>query len=348
MKTVEKIYALLKEAPRTKEELAKLIGRTEKTVENNISILNQELKVPLQHIKQGKTILYQLSEGPLVKKLTERDRKLETPEYSFEEAKRLLIEYEKQSAETIGYNNVDIEIETTRPIMLIAIGDTHIGSRKVYYDRLFKDIEYISSNPYVFTMMTGDYADNYNTSAYLGGQIEQAIPIQDQKAYVVSIVKKISESTLGIVQGCHDEWSFFNDGFEFAQYLADHSQGYYMGHNGIINLKVGEVTYKIYVTHNTRRNSILNPGHGLACVFKDVTDADIAIGGHIHVPHFEQRGIRERTRTIMINGSYKGQDRFVSKRGFPPLVGVTPGMILFPDRKLVLGQIDYRNLDQFM
>lgn len=322
----EELVQALRELP-TQQDVAERFGCSQGTISNKI----REYGI-----------------GPRLIAKTEKQKSKEIPTFSYEEAKKNLSELEEETEEKIGYNEVEVEIETDRPIMIIPVGDTHIGARYVYYRRMFRTVDDICEDPYKFTIMTGDYADNYNTSAYKAGQIDQQLPIQVQKGYVESVVKRLSQNTLGIVQGCHDEWSYFNDGFDFAQYLSSKSMGYYMGHNGLIHLTVGDVLYDIYVTHNTYRNSILNPGHGLACVFKDIVDCDIAIGGHIHRPHFEQRVVRGKLRTISIVGSVKGEDRHASKSGFPPLLGCTPGFILNNKKKEVLGNINYKTLEKFI
>lgn len=121
-----------------------------------------------------------------------------------------------------------------------------------------------------------------------------------------------------------------------------------MGHNGLIHLKVGDITYDVYVAHNTYRNSTINPGHGLAAVAKEGVDFDIGIAAHVHKAHFEQRIIRGELKTIVIGGAFKGEDRHASKSGFPPLMGVTPGIILSPSEKKVIGHIDYKKVFQYL
>lgn len=641
--------------------------------------------------------------GPKLVMKTKKREGMELPEFSYDDLKKTLTQLEDRAEKSIGYNEVDIEIETERPIGILPLQDFHIGARYVFYRRLFESVDTIVDHPFIFTTLNGDYADNYNTSAYKAGQIEQAIPIQEQKASVESIIKRLAPSTLSIINGCflegtpvvaddytmkpietinrvlgkeesydvkkhwqnnyhsgdicrisylgntvfnipatnnhpfvglkreniqcpyrengrfckginvgkfcndrcknkpiikpetilagdlevgdfvyipkpkdpkgnkfttedmeifgwylaegstipekavtiftlgiterkqverlqeliethhsdkissttlierkkknvqslrvygkefaewickycgryshskklhidvinesneklaklvdcfrlgdghtrddyglditlttisedlawqlwhvllrigqfasirqqerknrdyddfqinyrperkqfrycetengyfvpiinietenydgivknlwieseehlyraggclqrncHDEWSYLNDGFDFAQYLANKSLGYYMGHNGLIHLKVGNITYDIFVTHNTYRNSTINPGHGLASVAKEGVDFDIGVGAHVHKPHFEQRVIRGELKTLVIGGAFKGQDRYASKSGFPPLLGITPGFILNPVQKQVLGHMNYKEAFKYL
>lgn len=285
--------------------------------------------------------------GAKPKNKTPRNERLEHPKYTWEEAKDILYDLEEKTDESIGYKEVEIEIDTKLPIMIIGVADTHLGARHVYYRRMFKTCEDIKK-PQIFCTLNGDFADNYNTSAYKSGQIEQTIKIQKQKALVETIVKELSPHSLGIINGCHDEWSYLNDGFDFAQFLSSKSNSYFMGHKGIINLKVGDIEYKIFICHNTYRNSTLNPGHGLGSVAKEGIDFDLGISAHTHQPHAEYRVIRGELKVLNICGAFKGIDRHGSKSGFPPLLQCTPGTILYPREKKLITSINYRQIMDYL
>jgi len=322
----DEIKEAMKES-KTQKEAAEILGCSQGTVSNYIKA-------------------YGLS--PELIGHTARDERFELPDYSITSIKELLFELQDINAPTVGYQEVDIQIDTNHKILLIPLSDWHIGARYVDYKRLIRDIEFIRDTPFVYTTLQGDYCDNYNTSAYKQGQIEQNIPIQTQKSIAESLIKQISDKTLVIINGCHDEWSYFNDGFDFAQYLAHKAFAYYMGHNGIINLVLGAVNYRIFITHNTYRNSTINDGHGLRSVLKEAEEFDIGIRGHVHKPHVEDCVVRGETRYLVTCGTYKGQDRFASKGGFPRTVGCTPGILLDPEIKEIVCSIDYRRLIEYL
>ena len=280
---------------------------------------------------------------------TEADEALEMPDYTFDQTKKILNELQKVSRPSIGYNDVKIKITTNYKILLIPQADWHIGARYVDYDQLLEDLEFIARTPNVYAGLCGDYCDNYNTSAYKAGQIEQAIPIQNQKAHAETMIKKMEGKILWFVNGCHDEWSYISDGFELAQFLAHkNQQGYYMGHNGIIRLTIGDITYKLYVTHNTLRNSGGNDGHGLKYVCREDVGFDIGIKAHNHKPHIEEFIMRRKRRYVLSCGTYKGQDRYGSKRGYPHLRHDIPGILLHPKKKEAVLNIDYRELVKYL
>ena len=280
---------------------------------------------------------------------TETDEALEMPDYTFEQSKKLLSELQKVTRPTVGYNEVNISIDTNYKILLVPLADWHIGARYVNYNQLLEDIEFIAGTPNVYAGLCGDYCDNYNTSAYKAGQIEQSLPIQNQKAHVETMIKKLEGKLLWFINGCHDEWSYISDGFELAQFLAHKSQqGYYMGHNGIVRLTVGDVPYKLFVTHNTFRNSAINDGHGLKWVCREHLGFDIGIKAHNHKPHTEEFILRGRRRYLVSCGTYKGQDRHGSKKGFPQTRLEIPGILLHPKKKEAILNIDYRELIKYL
>ena len=272
----------------------------------------------------------------------------ESIKFSFDETKEILLNLQKKSPKTIGYDKVDIEIDTPTKLLLVPLGDWHIGARYVYYDSLIEAIEIIKNNPNIMTILCGDYCDNYNTSSYKVGQLEQMIDLQEQKAHAESLIKEIASKTLGIVQGCHVEFSVFNDGFDFSRYVSKHLKGYYLGHYGIINLKIGVVDYSIYVKHKTWRNSTINLGHGSKSIIKENADVDIVISAHNHTPYIEECIIRGKKRYFVKCGPFKGEDNFSSRTGFPPTSHKTPGLLLDPLKKEVMLDSNYKNLIKYL
>lgn len=272
----------------------------------------------------------------------------QSPNLSYEELIQILVQAQEEEEPTVGYNEVDISIETDRNIAIFPTADWHIGARWVDYKRLIQMIEDIVNQPYAYTLLCGDFCDNYNQTAYRGGQVEEKIPIQWQKYAAEVFIKRLAPKGLGIINGCHDEWSWFNDGFDFAKYLASKGDCYYLGHNGYINLKVNDIDYRIFMTHNTYRNSTINEGHGLRSALKEHGDFDVGVCAHAHKPFVETFVLRGEKKWIMRCGAFKGQDRHASKGGFPPTYECTPGFILNHDKKDVIMDIDYTKLLEYL
>jgi len=281
---------------------------------------------------------------------TPKDDRVEMPHYSYEQVKAITKQLMETSVETIGYDNVDIEIKTKHNILLIPIADWHVGAKWVWYNRIEEDIDFIRDTANVYTGLCGDFCDNISNSPFRSKSTRaQTLTVQQQKVFAETYLKEIRGKVLWLLNGCHDEWSHENDGFDLAQYLAHKDAiGYFMGHNGWINLKVGNIVYKLFVTHNTISNSRMNEGYGLKWVCMRGGGFDIGIQAHKHTPHVEDFILRKKRRYLVTCGSYKGKDRYGSKKGYPPLKLEIPGIILNPESKEVIQNIDYRELIPYL
>ena len=281
--------------------------------------------------------------------ITDRDEKIEFPSLSWEKVKDILYRVQDENSPTIGYDRVELNIETAGNILIVPIMDIHIGSRYTFSRELIELIELIVNNPRVFTGLNGDLADNYNTTAYKSGQVEQGLKLQIQKAIVEEFIKKLQGNILWFVNGCHDEWSYFSDGFDLAQYLAHKDrQGYYMGHHGRVDIYLNGIKYKLFVIHNTFRNSSINEGHGLRWICREHVGYDLAIKGHNHTPYIEEFTQRGKVRYTMCGSAWKGQDRHGSKQGYPRVGRTTPGFILNSKTKEIIMDVDYRRLVKYL
>jgi len=280
---------------------------------------------------------------------TPRDEKLEAPSYTYNQVKALTKGLMEVNSPTVGYDQVSIKLDTKYNILIVPLADWHIGARWVYYDRLEKDLEFIRDTANVFCGLNGDYCDNYEVSPYRQGRHEQQLSVAQQKAVCETYLKEIKGKVLWFLNGCHDEWSYINDGFDLAQYLAHKDQhGYYMGHNGVVNLKIGKVSYKLYTTHKAIGSTKRNPGNGLKEVLREHGEYDIGISAHRHVPHTEQFINKKLERYIVTCGPYKGQDRNGSQAGYAPTKLDIPGILLSPKERTIITNIDYRKLVQYL
>lgn len=311
----------------TQTKAAEILGCTQPYVSQLMKILGIEATV--------------ISETP-------RDEKVEAPSYTYKQVKALTKGLMKANSPTVGYDEVSIKLDTKYNVLIIPLADWHIGARWVYYDRLEEDIDFIRDNANVFCGLNGDYCDNYELSPYRQGRHEQQLSNAQQKAVCETYLKELKGNILWFLNGCHDEWSYISDGFDLAQYLANKDQqGYYMGHNGFVNLTVGKVPYRFYVTHKAGGGR-KNPGNGLKDILFYHGDYDVAVSAHKHVPHAEEFIIRKKRRYIVSCGPYKGQDRNGSQAGYPPLKIDIPGILLDPEGRSITTNIDYRELVKYL
>ena len=247
--------------------------------------------------------------------LTPRNKFFEQTDWTEDEFLQEMEDIDKKSAKTIGYNYFKMKFPET--IILKPIGDLHIGADTTVHKEIAKIVKFGHDHPNVKFVLVGDYIDNFGKYSVGGGQHEQAISITKQKELAEWIAKYLKGKILAIIQGCHEEFSYRADGFDFGKYLANKADARYFGKKGILELEVGENSYKIYIDHNSRWWSNDNICHGLKQTCRKFHDFDLGIGAHRHVPNAENTLIRGKMVKTCKVSSYKKPDRFIDKIKIP-------------------------------
>jgi hypothetical protein len=151
-----------------------------------------------------------------------------------------------------------------------------------------------------------------------------------------------------VVCNCHDEWFFNQDSWDISQYLADHCGGYWLGFRGIINIKLGDQTYRIHARHKYRRHSTDNETWGMLYKFRKLKKpVDIMMSGHHHHPTVRSLVERGQRVYLCMGGAYKPYERFIEHRDIDPGVALMPGFLLRADRHQITPFLDFRELDDY-
>lgn len=247
--------------------------------------------------------------------LTPRNKFFEQTEWTEKEFMNEMHEIDEKTAKTIGYNYFKFKFPES--IILKPIGDLHIGADTTMHTEISKIVKFVHDRPNIKLLWCGDYIDNFGKYSVGGGQHEQAISITKQKELAEWIAKYLKGKILGIIQGCHEEFSYRADGFDFGKYLANKADARYLGKKAILDFEVGENTYKILVDHNERWSSSMSMCHGLKQECRFFNDFDLGIGAHRHVPNAENSLIRGKMVKTCKVSSYKKPDRFIDKIKIP-------------------------------
>jgi len=278
---------------------------------------------------------------------TTLNKKLELVDYGcLEEFMDTMEETDRYCVRTIGYDDVYISIEERCIIM--PWGDWHIGNIHTQHSKLASDLEMIKNYSNVYVVLIGDYADNFNRSSRGSGVYEQVITVPEQKQRVEYMVKTLKEKILGICLGCHDKWMFENDAFDFAQYLAKKCNGSWLGFNGLLHVKVGDVNYDIYATHKCERWSRDNPSHGLKDIYRTKAKFDVGFAAHRHVPSIEYYWIGDKWIVTIRTGSYKMTDYFLDHKNLPKYGSYLPCVILDDKEKEILAFPDLKEAVKYL
>ncbi len=243
--------------------------------------------------------------------LTPRIEDFENPDWSDDDFINIMSKTDKQTPKTVGYNAFKFKFDES--IIILPIGDTHIGAETTEHLELAKLVKKIKETPNVKVILLGDYIDNFGKHSPGGGIHQQVMTITRQKKTTEWICEKLKGKILGVIQGDHEEFSYSSDGFDFGKYLANKSEGVYLGLKGVLELQVGENLYTIYCDHRERWNSSDNICHGLKKTARKFVEADIYLGAHNHIPNSEWALERGEMKFFLKVSPWKRPDRFIEK-----------------------------------
>lgn len=276
--------------------------------------------------------------------LTKRDPKLEIDKKSdIEHLKDKCRKIYDRSRKTIGYNEITVDLGDD-DVGIKLDCDWHIGNEMTNLPLWSEDVEITAKTPRMFTILDGDYTDNLD-ALKRGGVYESIISVPEAKQNVSNAINIMSDKIIGIVQGCHDEWFFNQDSWDISQYLADHCEGYWLGFRGIVNIKLGEQTYKIYVRHKYRRHSTDNLCWGMLYKFRKLKETmDVMMSGHHHKVDVRTTFDRGKRIHLLMGGSYKPFDRFTEHRDIDPAPAIMPAVLLRADKHSAIPFNNFRDL----
>ncbi len=281
-----------------------------------------------------------------IRGLTERDPKLElTKDLSIEALKKECREIYKRSRKTIGYNEVTFDLGDDDCGVKLDC-DWHIGNEMTNLPQWSDDIDLTVKTPRCFTILGGDYTDNLDA---ISKGYESIISVPEAKEKVRNAVMMMGRKVLGTVQGCHDEWFFRQDSWDISQYLADHSDGYWLGFRAVLNLIVGEQTYRIYARHKYRRHSTDNLSWGMLYKFRKLKNpVDVMMSAHHHYAIAHSNWENEQKVHFLMGGSYKPYDRFTEHKDIEPAPPIMPSVYLRADKHEVISFVDFREMVELL
>lgn len=283
----------------------------------------------------------------MIQYLTERDPKLELmKEQNMDSFVFQCSEIYERSKKTIGYNEVTVDLGDDDVGVKIDC-DWHIGNEMTNIKQWSEDIALTKKMKRCYTVLDGDYTDNLD-AIKKAGAYESILSVPEAKQKVRNAVAMLRDKVIGVIQGCHDEWFFNQDSWDIAQYLADHCGGYWLGFRGIINIKLGEQTYRIYARHKYRRHSTDNETWGMLYKFRKLEKpVDIMMSGHHHHPTVRSLTERGQRVHLCMGGAYKPYDRFIEHRDIDAGVALMPGFLLRADKHQITPFLDFKELDDY-
>jgi hypothetical protein len=248
-----------------------------------------------------------------------------------------------------NFDEVDIYLDVDSPICVAFTSDEHIGAHTTKYDALIQLIDTVQDTPYLYVVEVGDKIDNYLTGVIPQGMYEAIVPPEVQKRIAEHLFMKLKGRLIAMIQGCHDEFSHKADDFDVNKWICKELGVPNLGHEGYVNLYVGEQRYVIGARHRYKYNSSLNMTHTVKRFRSMKRDFDIGIIGHHHQGTFEHLLDQDgKDRVYMRSGSFKGADRYARQLGYSDQLPVVPCVVLFPDRRRILPFLWFEDAVEYM
>lgn len=190
----------------------------------------------------------------------------------------------------IGQESADIEIKTDEPIAITYSADWHLGSSIVDYRQFTDNLRYFLNTPGLYMATVGDLIDNFSRFKNIMAVMNQVMNKEEQEDLLSAILDKLIESKklLCVVCGNH-EWrdeTIIGSSF-IKRLMAEKERVPYMEAKGILNLKIGKISYTNLLAHKSRFNSYLHPLHSAKRLYELEYPADVVVTAHTHNPGFE-------------------------------------------------------------
>lgn len=241
---------------------------------------------------------------------------------------------------------IEIDIPTDRPIAVGLLGDLHLGSPKVDFKKLGRDIQVIKEHPLCRVFTLGDLTDSFFWNP---AQDEDNFNSAEQYSYMRSILEEIKGKMLGSWMGNHDfDWErrggFTTKYHEFSERFGCpvfHGIGFIR--LGLIAPDGSKVTYNLAGAHEAPGSSIYTNAHPGVRMHREYQNIDVAMVAHTHRKGMAEQPIKEfgggaRDGLAMVTGTYKKIDGYGRRKGYGAIPEEQRGMswvILNHDRKMI-------------
>ena len=187
---------------------------------------------------------------------------------------------------SFSQDHANISIPAQRPIAVLALSDTHIGSWATDHSLFERITDEIISTPGLYVALLGDLEQMaIKASQGVLAFTDNLLPPELQHRYIESWLAEIEHRVLFSTWDNHAVMRE-EAGTGFSQY-ANIMKRRVIWHNGIGHptVTVGDQTYKMAVSHRFRLRTHLNPVHGgMQYIRHEYPEADISIAGDSHVP----------------------------------------------------------------
>jgi len=237
------------------------------------------------------------------------------------------------------------------PLALTFVADLHLGDRDTNYPRLFAEAELIANTPGMYVGLVGDLVNNFIIGKLTQLRLETRLAIPDEVVLLRRYLRLIGSKVLMSCGGNHEYWSTLVSGLDyFRDIVAEAAPGALVDPDQIdVVVQVGETCYPGRVRHRWRRRSIYNATHGIEAAYKWEHFGLWGVAAHYHesglAREFNADG---QTGLALVCGSYKPEERYARRLGFPAPNAGTAVTVVFTEADGMLGFSNLRLACDYM
>jgi calcineurin-like phosphoesterase family protein len=208
------------------------------------------------------------------------------------------------------HDGINITIHEPGPYMLVCFGDGHVDDAGCDIDHLAFCLEEVRGKDHVYALNIGDLTNNW--VGKLGRLYAHQTTTEDEAEELLDwLIGSIN--WLAIILGNHDKW-----GPIAARICREHGVLAVSHGAKFVIHQEGSAKRIIDARHTHAGNSMYNASHGqLKQNFKG-SNADIIIGGHLHVSAetIVKNGVTQKTAYCCRVSAFKKYDEYADMNGF--------------------------------
>ena len=229
----------------------------------------------------------------------------------------------------------EVKIKSPSPILLVVLGDLHIGNQATDHKKTLEIMKTIRDTPNTFAVFNGDLVDNL--FVFRKGGAEEAMTAEMQGMIAMQFMSELDDmgKVISVATGNHDG---FVDNF-YRTFSRLKAPLYYNW--GDTDISLGGLMYRLAQFHEfTMGNSTMSHTlRELKYLEMRSPNADIVIGNHTHRKVIEMVLINGVYRVLGEGGTMKIKDTFQVGHGnarFGQFDYCGISVLLFPDQKKMI------------
>jgi hypothetical protein len=227
---------------------------------------------------------------------------------------------------------------------LVIGGDWHFEHFRTNLEGIIADLKLIGGTPNLYYGFNGDLGDFIDLRFMELENETLDIPLRLRYKMIEKLVSYVP-NMLFMTCGCHDNWVRTRARYDIIAELQHKIMGYYLGYGGILNWRLGVVTYRIASFHKMPGSSIYNPFHATMRFLRD-TDAnvDIVATSHRHdltgMVHTYYQG---QPKILVRSGSHQYKTNYAWKEGFRGAISRYPMILLNGSEKRMIPYANFKD-----